>query len=84
MTPPTGRGILRGFVNEVNVTARGWAGYFHFRNSSRELAKVRRHVEHRLITHLGKRHKVGSRESGYVKFPRGSLYEKYGLYKVPA
>ena len=47
------------------------------------LVKVRRHVEHRLITHLGKRPKAGSRKSGYVKFPCGSLDEKYGLYKVP-
>ncbi len=74
---------LEWLVNEVNATVRGWVGYFHYRNCSRTLAKVKRHVEQRLITHLRKRHKVGSRISGYVKFPRGSLYVKYGLYKVP-
>ncbi len=74
---------LEWLVNEVNATVRGWVGYFHYRNCSRTLAKVKRHVEQRLITHLRKRHRIGSMKSGYVKFPRGSLYPKYGLYKVP-
>jgi RNA-directed DNA polymerase len=70
-------------VNEVNSTVRGWSGYFHYRNSSKALVQVRRHVEHRLTTHLRKRHKLKGWEAGYAKFPRGSLYEKFGLYKVP-
>lgn len=70
-------------VNEVNATARGWVGYFHYRNSSRTLQKVRNHLEQRLTTHLRKRHKVRDRIAGYVKFPARSLYERYGLYKVP-
>jgi group II intron reverse transcriptase/maturase len=48
-------------VNEVNATVRGWVGYFHYRNCSRTLIKVRHHVEERLITHLRKRHKVRGR-----------------------
>src|ERR1035437_3494737 len=74
---------LERIVNEVNTITRGWSGYFHYRNSSRALVKVRRHVEQRLIMHLRKRHKVGSMKAGYAMFPRGSLYAKYGLYKVP-
>jgi group II intron reverse transcriptase/maturase len=74
---------LEWLVNEVNATVRGWVGYFRYRNSSRILAKVKRHVEQRLITHLRKRHKIGSMKAGYVKFPRGSLYAKFGLYEVP-
>jgi len=70
-------------VNEVNSTVRGWAGYFHYRNSSQPLVQVRRHVENRLISHLRKRHKLKGWKAGYAKFPRGSLYEKFGLYKVP-
>jgi group II intron reverse transcriptase/maturase len=70
-------------VNEVNATVRGWAGYFHYRNCSKALGQVRNHVEQRLITHLRKRHKVRDRKAGYGKFPNRSLYEKYGLYKVP-
>jgi RNA-directed DNA polymerase len=70
-------------VNEVNATVRGWIGYFHYRNCSNALGQVRNHVEQRLITHLRKRHKVRDRKAGYVKFPNRTLYEKYGLYKVP-
>jgi len=70
-------------VKEVNATVRGWVGYFHYRNSSKALGQIRNHVEQRMITHLRKRHKVRDRKAGYVRFPNRSLYEKYGLYKVP-
>lgn len=70
-------------VNEVNGMVRGWVGYFHFRNSNKPLTKLRYHLEQRMITHLRKRHKVRNRNTGYVRFPIRSLYEKYGLYKVP-
>ena len=74
---------LEWIVNEINVTVRGWVGNFHYRNSSRTLQKVRNHLEQRLITHLRKRYKVRDRRAGYVRFPNRSLYERYGLYKVP-
>ena len=74
---------LEWVVNEVNSTVRGWVGYFHYRNCSKTLSKVRNHLEQRLITHLSKRHKVRNRQAWYVKFPNRSLYERYGLYKVP-
>ncbi|MFZ0932593.1 MAG: group II intron reverse transcriptase/maturase [Syntrophobacteraceae bacterium] len=74
---------LEWIVNEVNSTVRGWTGYFHFGNCSQALAQVKRHVENRLVTHLRKRHKVKDWKAGYAKFPRRSLYERYGLYKVP-
>jgi group II intron reverse transcriptase/maturase len=74
---------LEWVVNEVNATVRGWVGYFHYRNCSQSLGRVRNHLEQRLITHLRKRHKVRVRSSGYVRFPNRSLYKKYGLYKVP-
>jgi group II intron reverse transcriptase/maturase len=70
-------------VNEVNAALRGWVGYFHYRNCSKMLTHVRGHVEERLRTHLRKRHKVRDRKAGYVMFRNRTLYEKYGLYKVP-
>jgi hypothetical protein len=70
-------------VNEVNATVRGWVGYFHYRNCSETLSHVRYHVEQRVITHLRKRHKVRDRKTGYARFTRRVLYEKYGLFKVP-
>jgi RNA-directed DNA polymerase len=70
-------------VNEVNATVRGWVGYFHYRNCSHVMGQVRYHVEQRLITHLGKRHKVRDRQAGHARFKARALYERYGLYKVP-
>jgi len=75
---------LEWVMDEINTTLRGWVGYFHYRNCSKRLLHIRWHVEERLRTHLRKRHKVRDRKSGYVRFPVRSLYEKYGLYKVPA
>jgi group II intron reverse transcriptase/maturase len=74
---------LEWVVNETNTMLRGWVGYFHYRNCSQTLGRVRNHLEQRMITHLRKRHKVRDRNTGYVRFPNRSLYEKYGLYKVP-
>jgi hypothetical protein len=74
---------LEWVVNETNAMLRGWVGYFHYRNCSQTLRRVRNHLEQRMTTHLRKRHKVRDRNTGYVRFPNRSLYEKYGLYKVP-
>jgi RNA-directed DNA polymerase len=70
-------------IREVNTTVRGWVGYFHYRNSSKALAHVKNHVEERLRTHLRKRHKIKSRAMGYALYTNRTLYEAYGLYKVP-
>jgi group II intron reverse transcriptase/maturase len=74
---------LEWVVKEVNTMLRGWVGYFHYRNCSQTLGRVRNHLEQRLVTHLRKRHKVRDRKTGYVRFPNRSLYGEYGLYKVP-
>lgn len=74
---------LEWVVNETNTMLKGWVGYFHYRNCSQTLIRVRNHLEQRMITHLRKRYKVRNRNTGYVRFPNRSLYKKYGLYKVP-
>jgi len=71
-------------VSEVNATVRGWVGYFHFRNCSRTLGRVRWHLEERMRTHLRRRHKIRDRKTGNTRFTERDLYAKYGLYKVPA
>jgi RNA-directed DNA polymerase len=75
---------LSDIVGNVNRSLRGWANYFHYRNSSLAMSKVRNHAEDRLRTHLMKRHKVKDRGTGLRRFPSSELYGRYGLYKVPA
>lgn len=75
---------LPDLVRELNQRLRGWAGYFHYRNCSRVFKQIRWHVEERLRTHLRKRHKIRNRMIGYSRFPTRQLYERYGLYKLPA
>jgi RNA-directed DNA polymerase len=70
-------------VRDMNQVLRGWSGYFHYRNSTAALSKVKRHAEERLRTHLRKRHKVRDWKTSVIRFPRRVLYEEYGLYKVP-
>jgi RNA-directed DNA polymerase len=70
-------------VNELNKAVRGWVGYFHVRNCSQSLARVRWHLEERMRTHLRKRHKIRDRRRGFGRFANRDLYGKYGLYKVP-
>lgn len=70
-------------VRNVNRSLRGWVNYFHYRNSSLAMSKVRSHAEERLRTHLRKRHKVKDRGTAYKRFRSASLYQRYGLYKPP-
>ena len=74
---------LEWIVKELNAKVRGWVGYFYYRNSSATLKKMKNHLEQRLVTHLRKRHKVRDRKTGHVRFSTKSLYDRYGLYKVP-
>lgn len=75
---------LEDIIGSMNAALHGWANYFHYRNSSRILDKVKAHAEERLRTHLMKRHKVRDRGTGLGRFPSQKLYAHYGLYKVPA
>ena len=73
---------LSDIVGNVNRSLRGWVNYFHYRNSSLAMSKVKHHAEDRLRTHLMKRHKIKDRGTGLRRFLHADLYERYGLYKV--
>lgn len=70
-------------VRNLNASLRGWTGYFHYRNSSQMLDKVKTYAENRLRNHLMKRHKIRNRGEALQRFPRQKLYADYGLFKVP-
>jgi group II intron reverse transcriptase/maturase len=74
---------LKAMMEIVNQALQGWVEYFHYRNCSSALSKVRWHVEERVRTQLRKRHKIRHRMAGYIRFSRQKLYNQYGLYKVP-
>ena len=74
---------LENIIGSMNAVLRGWTNYFHYRNSSCVLGKVRTHAEERLRKHLMKRHKVKDRGIGLGHFPSRKFYTEYGLYKVP-
>jgi hypothetical protein len=70
-------------MGNVNRTLRGWVTYFHYRNCTKGMAKVKTHAEQRVRIHLRKRHKIRLMLNGYKCFPDRSLYDRYELYKVP-
>lgn len=61
-------------IGELNRTLRGWANYFHHRNCTKALSKVKMHVEERVRAHLRRRHKLVSRAQAYQHFPGQVIY----------
>jgi len=74
---------LEQLIEQVNGKVEGWVNYFYYRNSTHEFTKLKQYLEERLRTHLRKRHKIKDRGTGYARFPTRTLYDKYGLYKIP-
>lgn len=74
---------LDAVLRSVNRSLQGWVNYFHYRNSSHAMSRVRHHAEERLRTHLRKRYRIRNRKTGMIQFPRGDLYARYGLYQPP-
>lgn len=74
---------LNNLTETLNRSLRGWCNYFHHRNSSQALEKVKNFTEERMRTHLRRRHKIKCRKTAMVRFTRSVLYNRYGLYPVP-
>lgn len=74
---------LSELIGEVNRSLRGWSGYFHYRNCTGVLGKVKWHVEERVRTHLRRRYKLVSPAQAYQRIPNARLYGEIGLFKLP-
>jgi group II intron reverse transcriptase/maturase len=68
-------------VAEANRTLRGWAGYFHYRNSTSVLGILRRYSRNRLRRWLWRKH--ACRHSLWQYYTDDRLREHYGLYELP-
>lgn len=68
-------------VEETNRTLRGWAGYFHYRNSTSVMGVMRRYSQNRLRRWLWRKH--ACRHSLWEYYTDHRLREHHGLYELP-
>ena len=68
-------------VYELNRMLRGWAQYFHYRNSTRVFGKTNTWVADRLRRWLWRKHR--RTKALWTAYPNEMLYERYGLWKLP-
>ena len=74
---------LNNLMDTLNRSLSGWCNYFHYRNSTQVMEKVKLYTEERMRTHLRRRHKIKCRDTAMGRFTRSVLYNQYGLYPVP-
>lgn len=68
-------------VQETNAVLRGWAGYFHFRNSTRVFGQMRRYSQNRLRRWLWRKHDCT--RGLWKHYSDARLRHHYGLYELP-
>ena len=68
-------------MEEVNRVLRGWAGYFHFSNSTKVMNRMNHYSQNRLRRWLWRKH--GCRRSLWDYYTPERLHAQYGLYQLP-
>jgi len=68
-------------IPELNRQLKGWAGYFHYGNSTRAFNQAQQYVERRLCRWLWRKH--GCTRGLWTYLTRENLYERLGLYRLP-
>jgi len=68
-------------IKKLNEVVRGWAGYFYYKNCSRDFSTIKRFLDERVRIYLRRKHAKKSRD--YKAYPYPYLYETLGLYKIP-
>jgi RNA-directed DNA polymerase len=72
---------IKEVVEEVNRVLRGWAGYFHYGNSTSVMDRMNRYSQNRFGRWLWRKH--GCRRSLWTHYVPDQLPQRYGLYQLP-
>jgi RNA-directed DNA polymerase len=72
---------IKAVVGEVNRVLRGWAGYFHYGNSTSVMKQMRNHSRNRLRRWLWRKH--AGRRGLWKHYAEERLHAHYGLYALP-
>ena len=67
-------------VREANQVMRGWAGYFHYRNSTSVMNVMKNYSRERLRRWIWRKHGC---KRGLWTFTTARLHTHYGLYALP-
>ncbi len=71
----------RAVVDDANRVLRGWAGYFHYRNSTSVMSGMKRYSRERLRRWIWRKHDC---RRGLWNFCSDvQLHSRYGLYALP-
>jgi group II intron reverse transcriptase/maturase len=68
-------------VKETNQVLRGWAGYFHFRNSTSVMSGMGQYSRNRLRRWIWRKH--ACKRGLWKACSDEQLYAHYGLYQLP-
>lgn len=68
-------------VRETNAVLRGWAGYFHYRNSTSVMIGLKRYSHNRLRRWLWRKHDC--KKGLWQHYTDERLHTQYGLYCLP-
>jgi len=72
---------IKEVVEEANRVLRGWAGYFHYGNSTSVMNRMKDYSQNRLRRWLWRKH--GCRRSLWKHYASEQLHQRYGLYELP-
>jgi hypothetical protein len=73
---------IREVVRETNQVLRGWAGYFHYRNSTSVMSDMTRYSRNRLRRWIWRKH--ACTRGLWSAYPDERLHTQYGLYALPS
>jgi RNA-directed DNA polymerase len=71
----------REVVREANQVLRGWAGYFHYRNSTSVMGRMQRYSRERLRRWIWRKH--ACKRGLWTSCSNEQLHNHYGLYALP-